>query len=358
MGVEEKIKEIEEEIRATHYNKSTEAHIGQLKAKLAKLKEESTKKGSSKKTREGQVKKSGDATAVIVGFSSVGKTTLFQKITNIRKERPADFSSLGIVPGILNYKGAKIQVLDMPCLTEGASYGKGRGKEILSIVRNADIILLVVDVFSVNQLELLKKELYNAAIRLNEKIPNVFITKRDRGGIKLNKTLELSIEKSTIVSILNEYKIHNADILIREDITQDQFIDVLAGNRKYIPKIDVINKIDLAKDAALDIDLNDAVFVSAKDEINIDLLRELIFDKLEFMRIYMKPQGEKPDFSEPMILKKNSTVGDICDRVHRDFRKKFKYAFVWGNSAKHDGQRVGLDHRLDDKDIVTIIVRK
>jgi len=59
-----------------------------------------------------------------------------------------------------------------------------------------------------------------------------------------------------------------------------------------------------------------------------------------------------------MIMREGSTVGDVCDRLHKDFRRKFRYARVWGDSAKHAGQRVGLDHGLEDGDILTVIIQK
>jgi hypothetical protein len=61
---------------------------------------------------------------------------------------------------------------------------------------------------------------------------------------------------------------------------------------------------------------------------------------------------------EPLIVRKGVTVGDICDHLHRDFRRKFRYSQVWGNSAKHPGQRAGLDHVLADKDLLTLIIAK
>lgn len=44
-------------------------------------------------------------------------------------------------------------------------------------------------------------------------------------------------------SILSEYKIHNADITLRYDATSDDLIDVIEGNRIYVPCIYLLNKI-------------------------------------------------------------------------------------------------------------------
>jgi len=180
-------------------------------------------------------------------------------------------------------------------------------------------------------------------------------------GISINSTVKLDLGEETIKSILGEYRIHNADLVIRENITIDQLIDVILGNRRYIPAIVVINKIDLADEHTLrecNEKFRDALLISADKKVHIEELKETLYQKLGFIRIYLKPQGQPPDLNEPMIVRSGSTVGDICDRLHRDFRKRFRYAQVWGDSAKHKGQRTGLDHVLYDNDIVTIILRK
>jgi len=76
------------------------------------------------------------------------------------------------------------------------------------------------------------------------------------------------------------------------------------------------------------------------------------------MRIYMKPRGAAPDMENPLVIKRDATVADVCSTIHRDFVEKFRYARVWGTSAKYGGQRVGLSHVLADGDVVSIVMRK
>ncbi len=366
VGIEEEIKRIEEELKNTPYNKATQKHIGRLKAKLAKLREQAQSRGGGG-GKGYAVKKSGDATAAFVGFPSVGKSTLLNKLTNANSEVGAyAFTTLTIVPGVLNYKGAKIQLLDAPGIIVGASSGKGRGTEVLSAVRSADLILLTVDIYTLDHLPVLEKELYNVGIRLDQKPPDVKIKVKERGGINVSSTVPLThIDEDTVEAILNEYRIHNADVVIREDITLEQFIDVVSGNRVYIPSLVVVNKIDLADEdylkyikQKLEEFGKDYILVSGNKNINLDLLKEKIYEKLGFIKIYLKPQGKKPDFDEPLIMRKGSTVKDVCEKLHKDFVKNFRYAQVWGKSAKHPGQRVGLDHRLEDEDILTIVIKR
>ena len=363
MAVEEDIKAVEEEISKTKYNKATEGHIGRLKAKLSRLREEVQKRASAKSGGEGfAVKKSGDASVVLLGFPSVGKSTLLNSLTGTKSAVASyEFTTLDVVPGTLEYKGATIQILDVPGVLKGAASGRGRGKEVLAVVRNADLVLIMLDVFQLVHHNVLLEELFAAGIRVNSRPPEVTIRKKPRGGISISSTVEVGLNEDTIKSIMGEYRIHNANVVIRENINIDQLIDAILGNRKYISGIVVINKIDLADEYTLrecKKKFPDALLISADKKTHIDELKELLYNKLGFIRIYMKPQGQPPDMEEPMIVRYGSSIGDICDRLHRDFRKRFRYAHVWGDSAKHKGQRVGLEHLLYDNDILTIILRK
>jgi small GTP-binding protein len=364
-SMEEQIKQIEEEIRKTPYNKKSQHHIGRLKAKMAHLKEDVEKRRSSKGKGGGySVRKSGNATVAIVGFPSVGKSTLLNKITNARSEVGAyDFTTLDVVPGLLEYRGAKIQILDLPGLIKDASKGKGRGREVISVVRTADLILLMIDVFETN-IKVLVDELEVAGIRLNKRPPDVQIIKRTRGGIDVNSTVKLTkIDEELVEAMLREFGIANADVVIREDIDEDRLVDALASNRHYARAIAAINKIDLVNKSYLhEIEKRvkgwELIPISAESEVNISQLKDKLFDSLDLIRIYMKPQGKEADMNEPLVVRKGTDVGEVCDALHREFRRKFRYALVWGKSAKFPGQIVGLEHVLEDGDVLTIIVRR
>jgi ribosome-interacting GTPase 1 len=169
------------------------------------------------------------------------------------------------------------------------------------------------------------------------------------------------MDEKSIRSILNEYGVHSADVLIREDVTMDRFIDSLDSSIVYIPLLVVVNKIDLADaDILKEVkqELPDALYIAADKQLNIDDLKEDIFQRLELIRIYLKPQGKKADMEDPLIVRKGSTVENVARRLHRDFVRNFRHANVWGNSVKFPGQKIGLEHILEDKDILRIIVKK
>lgn len=364
MDIDDKIKKIEDEIQKTPYNKATSHHIGKLKAKISKLKEESFKRKSSGVKGKGfHVKKSGDSTAVLVGFPSVGKSTLLNELTNAESKVGAyQFTTLDIIPGIMEYRGAKIQIFDIPGIITGASGGKGRGKEILSVARTADLILVVLDVFNPQHLNIILNELRDIGVRPNEDEPDVVVRRKKLGGVHVSSTVELThLDEKTIRSIINEYGMHNADVLFRDDITVDQFIDVLEGNRSYIPTIILLNKVDLVDNSYLkEIKkmIPSFIPISADKKQNIDYLKDQIFDSLNLIRIYLKPQGKKADYDDPLIIKKGATVIDVCGKLHREFVKNFRHAKVWGNSVKFPGQKIGPDHILEDEDVLRIILKK
>ncbi len=367
MGIPEKIKAIQDEMAKTQINKATEHHLGLLRAKIAKLKKEQeftkTKKGSAK-TDGFDVRRAGDATVVFIGLPSVGKSTLLNKLTGAKSTIGAyQFTTLTVVPGMMTYKGARIQLLDLPGIIKGASTGKGLGKRILSVARSADLVLLILDVFHPFHEEVLVNELNNIGIKLNQKPPNIVLEKTHTGGIAIAQQVKLTkMSEKLLKDILNVYGFTSARVLIREDITSDQLIDYISENKTYADAITIINKIDLVdkkflKDLKSKIK-SDFIQVSADSNVNIELLKEAIYQKLRFIRIYMRPKGGETDFKEPLIARENSTIEDICNKLHRQMRKDFRYALVWGSSVKYGGQRVGLNHVLQDEDVLTIIKSK
>lgn len=360
---DEKIKEFEEEIKKTQYNKATQHHIGLIKAKIAKLREKA-EAGSKKSAGKGySVKKSGDATVIMVGYPSVGKSTLLNALTDADSEVGSyDFTTLDVIPGLLEYEGARIQVLDVPGVVKGAASGTGRGKEVLSVMRSADLVMIIVDVNHPGHYDLLMKEIRDAGLRINEEKPDVKITKKARGGLSIASTVKLTkVNKETIKAVLNEFRIVNADVVIRSNITIDQLIDSIEANKIYLPGIAVLNKVDLISEKKLS-ELNkkfrDSINVSAKNNTNIDKLKGAIFSKLDLIRIYCKQAGKEADLNVPLIMKKNATVEDMCIKLHRDFITKFKFVRIWGKSAKFPGQSfLNLKHRLEDKDVVELHMR-
>ncbi|KAF5369778.1 hypothetical protein D9758_001154 [Tetrapyrgos nigripes] len=382
MTTVQKIKEVEDEMARTQKNKATSYHLGQLKAKLAKLRRELISGPSGGGGGGGgigfDVARTGIASVGFVGFPSVGKvrslrptpthtnpapqSTLMSKLTGTHSETSEiDFTTLTTVPGTVKVHGAPIQILDLPGIIEGANDNRGRGRQVIAVARTCNLIFIVLDVLKpLGDKKVIEGELEGFGIRLNKQPPNIVVRKKDRGGIAITNTVPLTnIDHDEIKAVLSEYRISNADVSIRQpDATADDLVDVVEGNRVYIPAIYVLNKIDAISIEELDLlyKIPNSVPISSKEWLNIDELIDQMWKTLNLVRAYTKPRGLAPDYSAPVVLRRGKcTVEDFCNAIHKEIAKQMKYAVVWGASAKHSrGQKVGLDHVLEDEDVVHI----
>ena len=369
MGLEEEIDSLQEEIRNTPYNKSTESHIGRLKAKLAEKKEKLEAQEGSGGGGGYAVEQHGDATVALVGFPSVGKSTLLNALTNAESEVGSyEFTTLDVFPGMMEYNGANIQLLDVPGLISGAASGAGGGQEVLSVVRTADLVIFVLSAFEIETYDRLREELYNNKIRLDQEPPAIRVSRKGKGGIDVNAPDDLDLDHETVREVLREYGVVNADVAIREEMDIDRLVDGVMDNRVYLPSFVSINKADLLEpDYAetvkeelreRDIDPDDAVFISAEKEKGLDALKERIWAELDLIRIYMDKPGRGVDYDEPLMLRADATVEDACEKLGGEFRERFRFARVTGPSAKHEGQQVGKGHVLEDEDVLRINTQK
>ena len=361
VSLTDRIAEIEEEISSTKYNKVTQHHIGKLKAKLAQLREQVVAQSSGPKGSGYGVRKAGDATVAIVGLPSVGKSTLLNSVTGAESETAAyAFTTLDVIPGVLQHRQARIQLLDLPGLIAGAARGAGRGREVLSVIRAADLILHLVDAAEPAP-QVILQELEDAGLRLDRRRPNGAIAHTGRGGIEIVSTVVQELEEEAIKAVAREYGVVNAQIVLREQFNLDLLVDLLAGTRVYPPSLTVLTKIDLASEVQLARARKlcpGAIEIAPPTGQGLETLRDAIYSRLDFISVFMKPQGQPADLEEPLVVRRGTSVAEICQALHRDFRRKFRYALVWGDSAKFPGQTVGLAHMLADGDLVSIITHR
>ncbi|KXS14478.1 P-loop containing nucleoside triphosphate hydrolase protein [Gonapodya prolifera JEL478] len=361
MGILERIADIEKEMARTQKNKATEYHIGLLKAKLAKYRLQLLEpQGKSGKGEGFDVMKSGDARVALVGFPSVGKSTLLSKITETESVQAAyEFTTLTCIPGVIPYHGARIQLLDLPGIIEGAAQGKGRGRQVISVAKTSDLILMMLDATKGPEIkDILERELESVGIRLNRRKPNIYFKPKKTGGISFTATCKLThLSDSLCASILRDYRIHNAEILVREDATVDEFIDIVLGNRKYMKCLYVYNKVDAVSLEEIDrlAHLPDTIVCSTIMDLNLDHLIDRIWTALDLLTIYTKRRGELPDFEGGVIMRRGASVEDVCHRIHRTLAREFKYALVWGRSTKHNPQKVGLKHLVENEDVIQVV---
>lgn len=351
--IQKRIEEIEKEIRETPYHKATEHHIGKLRAKLAKLKDQIVERQSKKGGGGGgfAVKQQGDATIVLVGFPSVGKSTLLNKLTNAASRvAPYAFTTVSVIPGMMEYKGARIQILDVPGLIEGAARGKGRGREVLSVIRNADLLLIMAPAGKEEDFKTIRDELYVNGVRINKNSPRVSIKKMDRGGIEVRCSIKQEFDLATVKEVAKEFGFGNAEITIHEKLFLEELIDVFARNRVYVPALYVRNKVDEIPKEDKQVS-NEILPISAQKGWGLEELREVIWSELGFVRVYLRKPGQEPDYDSPLIMRRGQILSNVLDRALPESDNKIS-ARIWGPGAKYPGQKTSLSTSIKDEMVV------
>ena len=349
LTIDEQIEEIEAVLRKTPHHKATNGFIGAMRAKIARLKDKEIESTTKKGGGGGggfTVKKQGDATVVLIGPPSAGKSTLINCLTNAEsKVAPYAFTTVTVVPGMLKYKDAYIQILDIPGLIEGAKEGKGRGKEVLSVAKSADLLLIMTDVKRVPAFANMVAELTGAGIRINQDPPKVLIEKKTSGGLEVFSNFQQSIDKDTIKEIAREFGIKNGNITLQEKITLNRLFDAFSLNRAYIPAIFVINKVDTEPNYK---DMIDGTYVgiSADKMDGIDSLIDEIWKTLKFVTVHLVKPDENLNRADPMVTTESSTLRDIAYRIGPDFAESKKLVKIWGTGAKFPGQEVSFDTKV------------
>jgi ribosome-interacting GTPase 1 len=274
-------------------HKGAEKLLKQIKQRIAKLKYAKAPTIAKGGGSSLSVKKEEAAQIVFVGFPNAGKSYILEKLSSAKvdqKEYP--FSTKTPEIKMIDIEGAKLQGVEVPAIYEGF-YEKDNGPEIFSIIRNADFVVLVID---------------------------------GKGDVR-----------KQVASLLSEFS--SADI----ELTKER-----AGKKDFITFIPSLILVNYTPDFSGK--LNNLDVINYKDSKVKDLI-QTIWRHIPKVRVYTKTGGVVA--KKPVVIKKDSTIRSIAEKVHKDFLANFKFAKIWG-SGSFPGQQVGLDYVLKDKDVVEL----
>ncbi len=365
---EERLRLMGEFLSLVPKHKGTERMCSQVKRQMAQLRDEIDKKKKQAKTGGGPspfVQKAGAAQVAVIGPTNVGRSSLLRAVTNAQVEvTPYPFGTKQPVPGMLPYEDIQFQLVEIPPIVDGSSEGRADGFQNLSAVRNADGIIIVVDLTDdpAGNLLMVQGELDASRILTSKPEGEVNIQRRGVGrDIQFIWEGELAgCTREEVVALLNEFRIRSALVRIRGSVTIDNVEDAIFGNAVYRPTLVFANKADLGADPGtieqlrMAADPLEVLVISAEKTPNLaTTIGNRLFKLLEIARIYTKEPGEEPA-REPVVVRRGITVGELARTIHNDFYRNFKYARIWGPSAKFPNEKVGLDRVLEDGTVIQL----
>lgn len=307
---EDKLAGLEEMLAIIPKHKGTEHIQGDIKQRISKLKKQEEQKTShGRRTVLYHVDREGGGQVVLVGPPNSGKSKLLSRLTNAQPDiGDYPFTTHLPFPGMMEYEDIKIQIVDMPPITEEFAE-----PWMTAIARNGDGVLLVLDMSD---------------------------------GLVLD-------EIESILGIMEKFRVllYGWDKPIPPDET-----GVLVPKKTIL----VANKMD-QPDSPDDLEIVRELYgdrfpiapVSSNTGQGLEDLKQQVFRMLDVVRVYTKIPGKPADMKAPYVVPRGTTVEQLATMVHKDFTQKLKFARIWGTS-KFEGQMVSRDHVLEDRDVIEL----
>jgi ribosome-interacting GTPase 1 len=301
----EKIAALEEMLAIMPKHKGTDHLRAELRTRIAKLNQLAAKKSGARRASMA-IEKEGAAQVAVIGLPNSGKSQLIATITNASPpvaEYP--FTTHGATPGMMEFENIKIQMLDTPPLVPQAIQFW-----LPPLLRGADALLIMLDLAGdpLEQMEAIITQLKKMRIVLGD---------GEGGGDP-----EFTVWRRKALLIGNKLDLDGASR------------NYQALKAEYEGRFPVIA-------------------VSARQGTGLEELKAKTYEVLDIIRVYTKMPGKKPDFNDPIVVDRGSTLADAAAEVHKDFAAGMKYARIWG-SGKHDGVMARRDHVLEDGDIIEL----
>jgi ribosome-interacting GTPase 1 len=365
----ERIQRMEEFLSLVPKHKGTAKTCAQVKKQMSALRRELEEKKRKKAGRSGPklfIEKEGAAQIALISLTKAGKSSLLSAVTHAKVEVSTNpYTTREPVPGIMDYQDMQLQIIEAPALIEGAADGRSWGAKTLGIARNADGLMLLVDLSRdpVKQMSLILEEMNKARISTSKPKSRVEVERRYMGAglriILIGRLLDCTFKD--VEELLKSYNVRDGFVKIHGEATLGEVEDAIFESTVYKAAVVVANKIDI-KGAEGNLKLLKAylgnklpvVAVSSKKGTGLKNLAETLVKALEIIRVYTKEPNEREYSKKPFVLRKNSTIYDLARSIHSDFKRNFNFAKVWSSRLVFSPQKVGANFILEDGDVVEI----
>ncbi len=365
---EEKLQKLKEFYSLIPKHKGTEKMEKFIKRRISELREEIERKRYAKKSKgiSFMVEKRGAAQLVLIGFTNSGRSTLLTKLTNARPEiSPSPFTTMRPVEGMMDFRGAQIQVVESPPLILEAQGGPTNIAAALA--KNSDVLGITVSSLDepIESLERIFSFLESREMSFERPAGRVRI-RRSRaapGLIIINKGKLLGCSERDVRELLLQFGVERAWVEVEGSVTLDDVEEAIFGEKSYKPTMIFLTKCDMLEDLDLIEEVREkygskviGVIASPNQLPSKDELGELILRELGLIRVFTKSKSEKLPSDRAVILPRNSSVIELAEFIHESFKERFRYAKVWADRLPYSPMKVGADFLLDDGDVVEILV--
>jgi ribosome-interacting GTPase 1 len=370
----QKLLRMQEFLSLVPQHKGTMKLRGQVKKKMAVLRKEIEEHKAKRAGRGGGgpkyfIEKEGTAQIALLGVTNVGKSCLLGAVTNANVVVSATpYATREPVPAVMSFEDVQFQLVEAPAVMEGSADGRAWGLQTLALARNADGLILMVDLSgdAVRQLRLVLGELERARVLVSKPRGRVDIDRRYMGAglriIVVGRLLDCSMRD--VEELLRSYRVGDAVVKISGEVSLDDVEDAVFESTTYRPAVVVANKLDVAGAEAGLARLESfvagrlpVVAVSCEKKQGLERLGAVLFDVLGVIRVYTKEPGAREPSQRPFTLRRGATLADLARSIHTDFERDFAFARVWADRLVFSPQKVGVGFALEDGDVVEIHVK-
>lgn len=319
----ERLDHLREMLRTIPKHKGTEHLQADIKTRVKELTAElaGPKKGGARGGPDLVVRPEGAGQVALLGPPNSGKSSLHAALTGSHAVvGPYPFATKHPAPGMLPFEDVQIQLVDLPPIS--ADYME---PWLLNALQNADGALMVFDLSDpdcVEQAAALRRRLDEKHVHLLP-APDA---RRTAGSASDDESLEeaFSIRLPTLL------------LVAKSDLLEDPQVE-----------LDTFRQLARLTDSP-------ALCVSAQSGEGLESVGKRLFEMLGIVRVYTKVPGHSAETGHPYTVHRDDTVLAVAQLVHRGMAADLKYARLWGRGAEFDGQQVGADHPVRDRDVVEL----